>query len=139
MTDEPNRDYRWRGIKRDGTPATGVMSMTESHLASVVEDRFKSGWVILIVEQNGREVARIGRNDSGKRTWWAEGPPTAPITSDERWAALRDYLNGQITADAATHQGFLAAGDLDSAAPFGGLLSANRSTLAKMHELEAEQ
>ena len=39
--------------------------------------------------------------------------------------------------DHPVHQGYVKLGDLAGAAPYGGLLSANRSTLAKMRELEA--
>jgi hypothetical protein len=54
-----------------------------------------------------------------------------------RWQALKDDLTARINSDQAVHAGFLAAGDMATAAPFGGLLSANRTTLAKMRELEA--
>lgn len=57
----------------------------------------------------------------------------------ERWQALKDYLGEQIDADDAVHRGFLAAGDMATAAPFGGLLAANRATLGKMRELEDGQ
>jgi hypothetical protein len=56
-----------------------------------------------------------------------------------RWRALKDYLGEQIDADDRVHRGFVTAGDLALAAPLGGLLAANRATLAKMRELEAGQ
>jgi hypothetical protein len=59
------------------------------------------------------------------------------MTPDERWQALKDYLGKRIDLDDAVHRGFAAAGDLEGAAPFGGLLAANRATLAKMRDLEA--
>ena len=61
------------------------------------------------------------------------------MTPDERWQVLRRYLGERIDAADAVHRGFLAAGDLPGAAPFGGLLVANRATLAKMTELEAQR
>ena len=53
-----------------------------------------------------------------------------------RWEALKDYLRQQIDQDSAVRRDFLAAGDMATAAPHGGLVSANRSTLSKMRELE---
>ena len=53
------------------------------------------------------------------------------------WQALKDYLAEHITADEAVRQGMVDDGETELAAPFGGLVSANRSTLAKMRELEA--
>lgn len=52
------------------------------------------------------------------------------------WAALKDYLTQQIKQDLAVHQAALADGDWVSANAHGALVSANRSTLAKMKELE---
>jgi hypothetical protein len=56
---------------------------------------------------------------------------------DARWHALKDYLAEHIAADESVRQGMVADGETELAAPFGGLVSANRSTLAKMRELEA--
>jgi hypothetical protein len=53
-----------------------------------------------------------------------------------RWQALREYLSECIAADEAVRQGMVADGEEALAAPFGGLVSANRSTLKKMRELE---
>jgi hypothetical protein len=53
------------------------------------------------------------------------------------WQGLKDDLTKRITSDQAVHAHFVAAGDMTAAAPYGGLLSANRSTLGKMRELEA--
>jgi len=53
----------------------------------------------------------------------------------EQWQAVKDDLGKRIDADAAVHAGMLADDDL-AAGPFGGLLSANRSTLSKMNELD---
>ena len=50
---------------------------------------------------------------------------------------MKDYLAGHITADEAVRVGMVNDGETELAAPFGGLVSANRSTLAKMRELEA--
>ena len=61
------------------------------------------------------------------------------MTDAERWQALKEYLGQQIDSDDNVHRGFLAAGNLAIAAPFGGLLTANRTTLAKMRELEGEK
>jgi hypothetical protein len=61
---------------------------------------------------------------------------SAPLTPGQRWDALKDYLSRLIEQDLAVHKSFLDAGDMATAAPFGGLVSANRSTLAKMRELE---
>lgn len=55
--------------------------------------------------------------------------------SGDRWQALKDYLGAQIDADDEVHRGFLESGDHARAAAFGGLLAANRNTLAKMTEL----
>jgi len=63
----------------------------------------------------------------------------APHITDARWTALRDYLSENIAADEAVRQGMVADGEDALAAPFGGLVSANRSTLRKMRELEAGQ
>lgn len=59
------------------------------------------------------------------------------MTPDERWSALKDYLRTRIDGDAPVHREYVKAGDLAGAAPFGGLLVANRATLSKMRELEA--
>jgi hypothetical protein len=59
-----------------------------------------------------------------------------PMIPAARWQLLKDYLSGCITADEAVRQGMVADGETEKAAPFGGLVSANRSTLAKMRELE---
>jgi hypothetical protein len=53
------------------------------------------------------------------------------------WQALKDDLTKRINSDHAVHAEFLAADDIAAASPYGGLLSANRSTLGKMRELEA--
>jgi transcriptional regulator with XRE-family HTH domain len=50
--------------------------------------------------------------------------------------AVKDYLGGCILADEAVRVGMVADGETTLAAPYGGLVSANRSTLAKMRELE---
>jgi hypothetical protein len=60
----------------------------------------------------------------------------APLITDARWQALKDYLTGCIEADEAVRAGMVADGEDTLAAPFGGLVSANRATLAKMRELE---
>jgi len=52
------------------------------------------------------------------------------------WQLLKDYLSEHIAADEAVRQGMVADGETELAAPFGGLVSANRSTLARMRELE---
>ena len=56
----------------------------------------------------------------------------------DNWQALKDYLGKQIDADDKVHRGFTEAGDHVRAAAIGGLLTANRNTLAKMSELERE-
>jgi hypothetical protein len=59
--------------------------------------------------------------------------PLSPAEWAAIWQALRDDLNRRIDADAKVFESF--AGTPQQAA-FGGLLSANRTTLAKMRELE---
>jgi len=54
------------------------------------------------------------------------------------WAALKDYLGERIDADEAVRKGFTEMGDLDTARAHGCLVSANRSTLAMMRELEKQ-
>ena len=58
-----------------------------------------------------------------------------PMIPASRWATLRDYLADQIEADEVVHQrlAFGTPGRL----MLGNRLSANRSTLARMRELEA--
>jgi hypothetical protein len=53
------------------------------------------------------------------------------------WQALKDDLAERIAGDEAVRQGMVDDGEDALAAPFGGLVSANRSTLRKMRELEA--
>jgi hypothetical protein len=60
-----------------------------------------------------------------------------PLIADARWQALKDYLAERISGDEAVRTGMVADGEHELSAPFGGLVSANRSTLAKMRELEA--
>jgi hypothetical protein len=55
------------------------------------------------------------------------------------WAALKDYLTQRIEQDSAVAKGARAAGDPLTARSHGALVTANRSTLAKMRELEAGQ
>jgi hypothetical protein len=55
------------------------------------------------------------------------------------WQALKDYLGEQIDADDKVHRDYLKSGYHADAAPFGGLLAANRATLAKMSELESTE
>jgi hypothetical protein len=59
------------------------------------------------------------------------------MTPEARWAALKVYLGERIDADEAVRKGFAEMGDLAVAGAHGALVSANRSTLAKMRELEA--
>jgi hypothetical protein len=61
------------------------------------------------------------------------------VTAEERWDALKDYLRDRIDGDAPIHREYVKSGDLASAAPFGGLLVANRAALAQMRKLEAGQ
>jgi hypothetical protein len=60
----------------------------------------------------------------------------APLTPGQCWAALKDHLARVIEQDLLVHQQALDADDVATAASFGALVSANRSTLAKMRELE---
>lgn len=55
------------------------------------------------------------------------------------WQALKDDLTRRIELDLAQHERALGAGETAAAASYGGLVSANRSTLAKMREMEADQ
>lgn len=59
---------------------------------------------------------------------------TTEMTDADRWQALKEYLGQQIEADFAVFDEVC----LDSLERrgFGGLLTANRNTLAKMRELE---
>ena len=59
------------------------------------------------------------------------------MTLEQRWDALKADLIKRIDEDVPVHEAFAKAGDLTTAGPLGGLLSANRATLAKMRELEA--
>lgn len=61
---------------------------------------------------------------------------SGPLTPGQCWAALKEYLGRQIEQDLAVHQEALDAGDSVTASAHGALVSANRSTLAKMRELE---
>jgi hypothetical protein len=61
------------------------------------------------------------------------------VTPEQRWAELKADLIRRIDADVVVFESFRDAGALAEAAPLGGLLSANRSTLAKMRELEADR
>lgn len=60
-----------------------------------------------------------------------------PETPDARWSALKDYLVQQIDSDAAVAESFRQVGDRGVSAAHYALVSANRSTLARMRELEA--
>ena len=57
----------------------------------------------------------------------------AEVELERRWQALKDYLCATIDADAKLIDSY--AGTPQQPA-FGGLLTANRNTLAKMAELE---
>lgn len=59
------------------------------------------------------------------------------MTPGERWAALKADLIKRIDEDAAVLEGYREAGLLARTPTLGGLLSANRSTLSRMRELEA--
>lgn len=61
--------------------------------------------------------------------------PGPPIPGQD-WAALKDYLAGQVESDLAVSMSFREMGDEFTAAVHGALVSANRGTLAKMRELE---
>lgn len=56
-------------------------------------------------------------------------------TAGLRWRLLSEWLVERIDHDDAVHRGYLDDGDMALAAPYGGLLSANRSTLAEMREM----
>lgn len=60
-----------------------------------------------------------------------------PEEGGNGWQVLKDDLTGRIGYDLVSHQAALGAGEDIAAASYGGLVSANRSTLAKMRELEA--
>lgn len=61
-------------------------------------------------------------------------PLLSPREWSERWQALKDHLGREIDADARIFDGMPA--DTPGRGGIGGLLSANRNTLAKMRELE---
>lgn len=58
--------------------------------------------------------------------------PAAPATAEERWEELKDYLGKTIDSDAAVFEWTPEPGKFG----YGGMLTANRNTLAKMRELE---
>ena len=58
------------------------------------------------------------------------------MDNDTRWQALKGYLSTQIKQDDAVRASFHEMGDTATASAHGALVSANRSTLAKMRELE---
>ena len=68
---------RWRGVDRRGTGRAGGFLWDIADMTAIVADRFKTGWRSLVVEADGREVARIACNE-GKRTWWAESATPVP-------------------------------------------------------------
>jgi hypothetical protein len=68
-----------------------------------------------------RARARVATGSAGER---------------DRWQALKDYLAERIDADETVRAGLVEHGETKLSGPFGGLVSANRSTLAKMLELE---
>lgn len=61
----------------------------------------------------------------------SRGPVAQP------WDALKAHLSLQVEQDSAVMRSFRQAGDEASASSYGGLVSANSSTLAKMQALEA--
>lgn len=77
--------------------------------------------------------------DDGTVLWsgWLTGNPDA-APPDARWQALKDDLAARIDSDWAVAEGFRDMDERVSAA-HGSLVSANRTTLAKMHELEKSQ
>ena len=62
-------------------------------------------------------------------------PLLTPAEWSERWQALKDHLKQEIDADARIFDGM--PHDTPGRGGIGGLLSANRNTLAKMRDLEA--
>jgi hypothetical protein len=59
---------RYKGVRRDATPMTGTIDLTD--LASFTKTRYEWGWRWLEATLDGRIVARI--EDDGVRRWWAE-------------------------------------------------------------------
>jgi hypothetical protein len=95
----------------------------------------------LAVRLEHAEQALTGSSE-GCRLWFLD---CAELTAkhraradaaEARWQAVKDYLGGCILADEAVRAGMVADGETEKSAPFGGLVSANRSTLKKMRELE---
>ena len=93
------------------------------HLHLVAVDEHESRVVPVCVPQS--DV----RGLTNEMLAWAEVP--------SRWTALQEWLADCIDADEAVRLGMVADGETELAAPFGGLVSANRSTLRKMRELES--
>src|ERR1035441_2678641 len=134
------REYVWLGIDKDGNHVRGTWHMKAVHLAAVVEGRHEEGWRALAVTLDGQMGAGIPQERKpGEPAWWPARPNPAPMTADARWQALKDYLCERIDGDSAVFQGYTDRSDLAGAALTAGQLSANRSTLAKMTELEAEK
>lgn len=60
----------YQGYRADGQPVAARRG--EQNLAAWVQARFNRGWQSLIVFDGQDVVARIEREGSGERTWWAE-------------------------------------------------------------------
>jgi hypothetical protein len=60
---------KYRGIRRDGTTSLGSSAKTPDELA---RDLFHKGWRQATLTRDGMEVGGIGKNDAGRRIWWAE-------------------------------------------------------------------
>ena len=86
--------YRWRGVRRDGSPQVGQFTTDSALLAAVVEDRFNQGWRFLAVCSGEGPtppsplegpVALIDRHPgTGKRMWWAESAAEDTATCEKR-------------------------------------------------------
>lgn len=119
-------EYAWRVELPDARVGCSSRSVAYQVVTSLLPLLHKS---VVIQRYDGEEWRLYERVE-------ADDPPLAVVLL-ARWKALKDYLTKAIDADNAVHSGFIGDGELALAAPFGGLLSANRSTLAKMTELEA--
>jgi hypothetical protein len=59
------------------------------------------------------------------------------VTPEACWQELREFVTQQIDNTYLVHKHAVETGDRQVFAPLGGILSAHRSTLSKMTELEA--
>ena len=142
MTATPR--IRWTDEEDGGF--TGYVGTVEADLFRIWPPDNRDPEWILTHDFPGHPGRRIYNDDPDKlkgfaEEWLAEFASSLgaifPDDTGNRWQALKDDLTGRIGYDLVSHQAALGAGEDIAAASYGGLVSANRSTLAKMRELEA--